>query len=389
MGSGRWCFRPRPLPHELLSSWLHRLALANATRDHTLCKTMWPDAEIWARDLDRHLPPGLLPVLSGWTGVPLASLEHLQLTRWVGRLAETLPPRGPASWILPVGVYHRVRRRPGLLYCPACLRESAADAVWMWRMAWTVCCRRHRMDLLDACPACSAPYMPHRSAPSLLGRMPCGGCGLDLARLSQPPSPVWAWQFQQRMETALVEGRTQIEGQGYFALPFFSGLRSLAAVLLTRGGRDIARRVAGRAEIKHDGSRAADFELQPFGTRRWIMQACWILLQDWPVTFLEIARKEGHRRHLADRLGRSWVFWVQAGLERLEGCRQREVLSSEAEAIARWLQKQGTPVTWTTILNAAGVSTPTRIPQPAVRDVLARHDARQLAATARDVMDTC
>lgn len=372
MAPGRWCFRPRPLPNELLSSWLHRLALANATLDHTLCKTMWPDAQVWTRDLDRYLPPALLPILSTWTGVPVATVERMQLSAWVGRLAETLPPGGFAAWILPVGVYHRLRRRPGLLFCPACLRESPADAVWTWRMAWTVCCRRHRLDLLDACPACSAAYMPHRSAPSLLGRMPCSSCGHDLARVAQTPSPVWAWQFQQRMETALVEGRTQIEGREYFALPFFAGLRSLAALLSTRSGRVLAARATGAGPPAERRSRGGGLELQALGVRRWVIHACWVLLQDWPKTYLDIARRVGHRHHVAEQLGHNWVYWVQQGVDGLDGCRQREVPQEEAEAIVRWLGHRGAKVSWLTVLEAAGLSPPTRIAQPGILCALAR-----------------
>lgn len=369
MATGRWCFRPRPRPHELLSSWLHRLALANATRDHTMCKTMWPGAEVWARDLDRSLPPLLMPVLSMWTGVSETALSRMQLTRWMGYLAEDIPPNGHAPWILPLGIYHRIRRRPGLLFCPACLSEDDADAVWMWRLAWTVSCRRHRLDLFDACPHCNTPYMPHRSAPSLLGRMPCTGCGRDLAKLQQQPSPVWAWQFQQRMETALLEGRTQIAGRGYFALPFFAGLRSLASRLLTGTGAELAMRSVARPcpAVLRTGHLV---EWQPYDRRRWVLEACWTLLQDWPTTFLEAARRVGHRHHAVDRVPQEDVFWLKEGLDKLEGCRQRQVTEPEACAIADWLRSQGAAVTWNAVLHVAGISTPTRLPQPAVRALL-------------------
>lgn len=383
MPTGRWCFRPRPAPHELLSSWLHRLALANAVRDHTLCKTMWPRVDVWTRDLDRSLRSDLLPVLSSWTGVPVLELERLQLTQWVGRLAETLPARGHADWILPLGVYHRLRRRPGLLYCSSCLRQSDADAVWAWRMAWTTCCRVHKMELREVCPSCDTPYMPHRSSPSLLGRMPCVVCGLDLARCSQQPSAQWAWQFQQRLETALVEGRTQIARRGFFALPFFVGLRSLAALLLTRSGRELVRRVTGHSTPTRHFEPSSRIEFQPLSVRRWVLQGCWVLLQDWPCTFIENARRVGQRHHIAKRFDRDWVFWLQEGVDKLEGCRQRQVSADEAQAIALWLRHQGAEVSWSRILHAAGVSTPTRIPQPGVRAVLSAHLALRLDMMGR------
>lgn len=381
MATGRWCFRPRPISDELLSSWLHRLALTNATRDHTLCKTMWPDAAVWTRDLDRSLPNELLPVLSDWTGVSVSTLSRLQLTHWLGRLSETMPPRGHAAWLLPVGVYHRIRRRHGLMFCPACLRESDADARWMWRMAWTVCCRRHRAYLLDACPACSEPYMPFRSSPSMLGRMPCSSCGLDLARVDQPLAPVWAWQFQQRMEVALVKGHTQIEGRSFFALALFTGLRSLVALLLSRQGRELAGRITTTNHESVACPRGAAIELHGIAARRWVMEAAWRLLQDWPISFIELTRRVGFRHHLAERIGSRWVFWMAEGIDRLPGCRQRQLDLIEAEAVSQWLVDRDETPTWNRILSTAGVSTPTRVPQPSVLCVLERIRMRQSKKT--------
>ncbi len=307
-------------------------------------------------------------MLSTWTGVGIPLLRELQLTRWVGRLSEDIPPRGLTPWILPLGIYHRVRRRPGLMYCPQCLRESVVDARWMWRMGWTVCCRQHRKQVHDCCAKCGLPYMPHRSAPSLLGRMTCPQCGDDLSRSEQSDAPVWARQFQQRLETALLEGRCQIAGRQYLGLPLFSGLRSLAALLLTRCGRELSTALVGRAPIGHQLGSA--IELQPLAIRMWVMEAIWIVLQDWPDAFLYAAHRAGFRQHMTTNLGREWAFWLQRGIDQLEGRRQRVVSPEEATSILAWLKQQGVRPSLIEVLKAADVPVPCQAPQPGISEVL-------------------
>lgn len=380
---GRWCFRPRPASNELLSSWLHRLALANATRDHTLCRTMFADRAVWNRDPDRSFPRPQLAVLAGWTGVPLVRIEQLVLGHWEGRLSERVATNGSTPWILPVGVYHRLRRRAGLMYCPACLSAGEADALWMWRMAWSLCCRVHRLRLLDACPSCEGPYMPHRSAPSLLGRMPCAQCGSDLAKAAQSPASVWEWQFQQRLETALLEGRTQIHGRPFLALPLFHGLRPLASVLLSKKGRDLSSRFLGHHGLKVKVLEKTAFELQPIAARRTVMHAAWELLADWPVSFAKHARSVGYRKGDADKVAPSFPFWMQQGIDLLGGQRQRELHSEEVATIAGWMQQEGTEVSWNGVLAAAGLSVPTRIAQPALERILQTSRGRPIRKQAR------
>jgi len=367
MAIRRWGFRPRPEPHELFTSWLHRLALANATSDHTLGATMLPGVAIWNRDPDRSFDPAYLPVVSMWTGVPVRGLECMLLSRWVGRLSESVSSTGYSAWILPIGVYHRLRRR-GLLFCPACLQEGKADAFWMWRMAWSVCCRRHRKMLLDSCSSCGEVYMPHRTAPSLLGRMPCVCCGSDLARAPQCAAPVWAWQMQQRLETAMLEGRTQIHGHAFFALPLFQGLRSLVSLLLSPRGLEMAAKLVDVGSVSR--ARPAPFELRSAPQRYMAMEACWVLMADWPHRFLAVSERVGLRRSHLMKMTLEPAYWTDSAFNQLPGVAHRELNTAEVRAIATWLDSVGGAVSWASVLQASGVGVPTRVPQPALETLL-------------------
>lgn len=314
----RWVARPPPLRHELLSSWLHRLALANGLKDHTFCRHMFGSQGIWNRDLDRSFSGANRAVLGLWTGVSAPRIQALMLPRWEGRLSETVNTHGNSIWILPMGVFHRVRRRHGLLFCPACLADGPGDAFWTWRMAWSTACIRHRVLLQDRCPRCESPYMPHRSAPSLFGRSPCASCGVDLSNSPHEPARTDDWMFQERLESALLRGRTAIMGTPHFPLPLFWGLRALSTALLSRAGEDLVLRLTGQPlpELPSPGTKR-DIENQPLCVRRQVMRALWPLLEDWPHQF---------RAHLRRGRARRWwftgergllPFWLQVEVDRL------------------------------------------------------------------------
>lgn len=102
------------------------------------------------------------------------------------------------------------------------------------------------------------------------------------------------------------------------------------------------------------------------------MEAAWKLLQDWPISFIQLTWRVGLQHHLAARIGSRWVFWMAEGIDRLPGCRQRQLNVTEAEAVTQWLVDRDEAPTWNRILSVAGVSTPTRVPQPGVLQVLER-----------------
>lgn len=210
--------------------------------------------------------------------------------------------------------------------------------------------------------------MPHRAAPSLLGRSPCVRCGLDLARVAQATAAVWEWQAQQRMETMLLEGRTQVYGNRFLALPFFQGLRSLVAILCSPRGRELMGCLLGGAHVPE--SRSKVFELRPLAERRIALQAAWQLLEDWPHRFLHLAAYVGMRQADIEKLALSPAYWIDRVIDHMPGRTHRELSTDEVASIVRWLRAHGLETTWNTILNASGVGVPVRVGQPALRKFL-------------------
>jgi hypothetical protein len=120
-----WPVRPKPLPDELLSSWLVRLAKKNGVKLQRFCDCAFGnDRQIWNRDIDRLAPGWLLRELSMRTNVSLEKIELLTLSSYKGKIFKRLLVCGQQRWILPLGMYHRKRLRFGLQFCPCCLAEE-------------------------------------------------------------------------------------------------------------------------------------------------------------------------------------------------------------------------------------------------------------------------
>lgn len=97
-----WPIHLKPMPDELLSSWLMRITRAYITTPHTFVRKLWPDIEIWNRDLDRLAPMTIIEDLARHTGVSIQRAINTTLRAYEGVVFEHLAVNGLTSWILPL-----------------------------------------------------------------------------------------------------------------------------------------------------------------------------------------------------------------------------------------------------------------------------------------------
>ncbi|PWC40936.1 TniQ family protein [Azospirillum sp. TSO35-2] len=156
----RWATDPVPFPDELFSSWLARMAHANAMGPDSFLTHLRLKSRIVVADPDREQAPRLIAYLERQTGHrgrigPLQRFAHPIGRPWAGTV---VAPR----------------------FCPLCWREDASPYLpWFWRVDLAAVCVRHNRFLHDRCPRCLAELVPlHGSARRPLWR--CHGCGTDL-----------------------------------------------------------------------------------------------------------------------------------------------------------------------------------------------------------------
>lgn len=190
-----WPAHPKPLPDEILSSWIVRVARANGLKLQTFCDFAFgKDHQLWNRDIDRLAPEWLLRQLAARTGTGIVRVRKATLRIYEGLFYEHWRLSGQLRWILCTGVYHRKRTLFGMQFCPQCLREDAEPYFRThWRVAVLTFCSKHLVALHDRCPACGSAVAFHRrelGRPQIVETGPlclCHACEFDLRQAHSLP----------------------------------------------------------------------------------------------------------------------------------------------------------------------------------------------------------
>jgi hypothetical protein len=169
-----WTFQLKPLPDELLSSWLTRVAFAHGQNPYVFHNLHLPGMPLWSRDVDRAHSAGLVAGLSAVSGVSVPRIRAASLNQF-RNLGLNATAHGEWPFILSAGIYHRKRRRHGLQFCPRCLSAGTAYFRRTWRFAFVLKCPACSEALSDACPHCDAPIIPHRTLSDMRACYRCRG----------------------------------------------------------------------------------------------------------------------------------------------------------------------------------------------------------------------
>lgn len=249
MLSGKlWPAHPKPLPDELLSSWIVRLAEANGIKLETMTHLMFGSYLLpWNRDIDRLAPKWLLKGICAHTGASYWDAYRATLARYRTRLYPKRKDSGQLRWILSVQINSTKREGYGMQYCPACLTTDK-DPYFRrkWRVAFHTFCPEHRIMLHDCCPSCGAAVTFYRrdfghgidEAGSICL---CYQCQFDLRNAPQEPMTIYndgAFQLYADMLKAL-DGPVCNAGQ--FNLKFHAVLHQLCKVMLSVRNQDKLR----------------------------------------------------------------------------------------------------------------------------------------------------
>lgn len=315
----RWCAHPRLRSGEALSSWLHRFAQANGVADHTFCRQILRERPAWNRDIDRYADASVLESAAAMTGERLDRLKDSVLRAAEGKLFATHTQRGELPWVLPLGIYHRLRRRFGQQFCPRCISEPQPWLRLAWRFAWSTVCTVHGIRLLDRCPTCGAPFMFHRmQLISLLG-LRCTVCGSTLAapRVLATQSVV---RFQKRLERAYFRGSVVIGGELISALDLFVGLRSIARALNSRkNSTGLCEMLPKWLREQRPQEHGTGLEHWRSDSRHWAMEALRRCLDLWPDEFVsEAILHRIYRFRFDDSVASPQPAWLEQVLLRLE-----------------------------------------------------------------------
>lgn len=293
--SGRYLpFHPSPKDGELFSSWLSRVAKGNHPKMHTFCHLIWPKKQIWTRDIDQCADEKLVGDLCRLTGTKLISARKTMLSSFQGRLFERHQPNGRTVGILPLGIFHRLRRRFGQQYCPLCLSDEIPYYRKEWRLSHVTCCLRHKIRLVDRCDQCLTPIIPYRSE-----MVECHNCAFDLREANCSVAGSLVIRFETKNKIALKNGYSFLGAKRIeISIAYFDIVRQLLKVL-SLGPRSqdlrncIAKKYGGNpAPVQEDpNAQVRKFDHLSSASRHRVSSLLAPLILNWPDAFIEACEK--------------------------------------------------------------------------------------------------
>lgn len=316
-----WPIAVQPKTNELLSSFLVRVAHAHGLAPTRFCYYHFPNDSVWNRDIDQNANLNFIKRVSTKAALPLERVKAMTLTGL------------PALSLNRLGIYHRVRNRHGLRFCPQCLANCA---VYLrdWRSVCAVYCPLHRCSLLDACTSCGAMVIPHRT-----GKIDhCFSCGSSLAL--QPSEQVMITQSQLvEFQQTCIDSFTSnvLESPSDLQVSYLAALEILQRLRKARIDSVISSSdplpsflVASFAEPIPSLSRTAGAIFHLESTN--------YLFKKWPESFRQIARILNlHSRSLGE-LNPNWSSQIIDEIQRLPQRSKREP-SSPRSTVRNKLRK--------------------------------------------------
>ncbi|MCE5181523.1 MAG: TniQ family protein [Betaproteobacteria bacterium] len=248
LSSKLWPAHPKPLPDELLSSWIVRIARANGVKLQTMTHQLFGDALTpWNRDIDRLAPKWLLKAVSEHTGTPYWDAYRTTLTCYRDRLYPRRLSSGQLRWILPLKLHSTNRQGYGLQYCPECLAEDVEPYFRRkWRVGFFTFCPNHKALAHDACPGCDSPVAFHRRdfghGINEAGEMClCNVCRFDLRRAPHIPASVHDPEVFALHKEMLLALDMAVSETGRFDIGFHAVLHQLCKIMVSKPNHDRLR----------------------------------------------------------------------------------------------------------------------------------------------------
>ena len=346
--------RMKPLPDELFSSWLTRLAMAHCLKLHTFTRFVFGKIEIWNRDIDKSASAQHIMRLREVTGYSEEDIFKTTLHAYEGRLYEFHNPNGNSAWIMPAGVFRRTRKNFGLQICPICLKEDSEPYYRRaWRLSVITVCVKHKIVLLDRCPNCQSPVIFHRGEMGIKSLTvfesitECPQCHSDWTSenvISVTEAAIdSAVKFQTKLQEILQSGFGEIRNYGsVHSILYFNGLKQILKLLsISTRSQRFRRAVSFKSDLPPPicQPRRHSFDHLPVNDRyRAVCLAAW-LLAGWSKRIIEIAieTKTWSSALLADFNDAPFWYWsiVHDFLTRTSYCLSPEEIRSALKYLER------------------------------------------------------
>lgn len=292
-----------PMPDELLSSWLSRMAYDHGMSTKDFCEAIMPVRKD-KYDIDRYLPEDCINALASYTNcnaelIRSTTVNHYALKAFGKR------ENGIMEWLM--SGYSRGGRNSfssRLMYCPSCLNEKPYFRK-KWRLAASFVCVDCGCYLVVSCPHCQQgnSFVDKDCENHLYSDIKqymtiCHHCGEDVTDCKREQAPDNIVSAQRAIYQVIEKGpenQVMLSSESYFKAVYglcrylliarYDTMSSRAFITAAYNGAGIIKR---RVVLKYDC-----FYLDKLSAikRAALLSVSTWLLEEWPNRFMELCRK--------------------------------------------------------------------------------------------------
>ena len=170
--ASRFLLIPKPLPNEILSSWLARTAYAHLTHPKTFMNMHFSTGKFnWRPNFDASVSDDLLHIIEQKSALNFETIYQMSLKSYESYIQESIIPDGLNTFIVPQR------------FCPICLREDQFPYYRKsWKVLFSTVCFKHHCYLYDRCPQCRSLLKLANMYRNTLSFVFCHKCGFDLRK---------------------------------------------------------------------------------------------------------------------------------------------------------------------------------------------------------------
>lgn len=341
IAASRFLIVPKPLPDEILSSWIARTAYAHHTHPQTFLNLHFGNVHFnWRLNYDASVSDQELEVLSQKSSLSFAKIYEMTLRSYEGFLQET---------IIPIGNNRLITKQQN--FCPVCLRE---DPFPYFRKSWKVLllpiCFKHQCYLYEGCPSCKSKIklvnMHNNKEPFVF----CHKCGYDLrkaTKLTIPKLLAPAIRKIRHIQSILDKGYAVLDKKTIHSFLFFEIFVQLAKVIITY------KRVSTldyEADISRFTKKIHFSKARPvieqLSTRQLLLVLASIMtfFKNYPHVFNRYVKANQLGHWPLSRDMKKVPFWYDQLLDRVapKDCFMSDLITvEEIQSAIKWLKKQG------------------------------------------------
>ncbi|WP_106791152.1 TniQ family protein [Aquimarina sp. Aq78] len=303
-----------PKKDELLSSWLFRNSREHKIKPFSFILYYLNKSNLWTRDMDKWLPHDTIRQISNYTPLSKNQINSLQLTSYKNIIFEESSNYAFIEGVLNLGIYHRARKRKGLLACPGCLTKDPYFKK-SWRLLSSIICLDCSCHLIDSCIKCNEPIVFQRLSigdkndyfelPVYL----CWNCKYDL-RLSYvavSDNEKLLTEYQYYINKTIKKGYN-IHSQ--YSFLYFKILFLILRKSCTKSEtwNRVRNGMKKEFNIKHTEQYRSN-QFSSLSYRKVILPLIYTLLDKWPINFIKFCKSNNIRYSDFSKDNNKLPFW--------------------------------------------------------------------------------